>query len=53
MVPFDRDAIDKNLLNYEEKCILNSYHKQVCDKIGMYLGMEERSWLQEQTRPIE
>jgi Xaa-Pro aminopeptidase len=53
MVPFDRDAIDKNLLNYEEKCILNSYHKQVCDKIGMYLGMEERIWLQEQTRPIE
>lgn len=53
LVPFDRDAIDKNLLSYKEKCILNSYHKEVCDKIGMYLGMEERSWLQEQTRPIE
>ena len=53
MVPFDRDAIDKKLLSYEEKCILNSYHKEVCDKIEMYLGMEERSWLQEQTRPIE
>ncbi|MBQ8189255.1 MAG: aminopeptidase P family protein [Lachnospiraceae bacterium] len=53
MVPFDRDAIDKKLLSYEEKCILNSYHKEVCDKIEVYLGMEERIWLQEQTRPIE
>jgi Xaa-Pro aminopeptidase len=51
-VPFDRDAIEPSLLNKDEKMILNSYHQQVYDKIGIYLSKEEKSWLQQQTAPI-
>lgn len=52
-VPFDRDAIDENLLNFKEKSILNTYHKQVYDRIGMSLKKEERDWLYEVTKPIQ
>lgn len=51
-VPFDRDAIDEKLLNFAEKTILNTYHRQVCDRIGLCLNKEEYDWLCEVTRPI-
>ncbi len=52
-VPFDRAAIEPNLLNDEEKCILNFYHGEVCSKIGMYLNDEELVWLEKETGHIE
>lgn len=51
-VPFDREAIEPSLLNNREKFILNSYHKQVCDKINICLGEKEKEWLKEETAPI-
>lgn len=51
-VPFDREAIEPSLLNNHEKCILNSYHRQVCDKISICLGEKEREWLKKETAPI-
>lgn len=51
-VPFDRDSIEPSLLNKREKFILNSYHKQVCDKISICLGEKEKEWLEKETAPI-
>lgn len=51
-VPFDREAIEPSLLNNHEKCILNSYHKQIYDRISIYLGEEEKLWLKKETAPI-
>ncbi len=52
-VPFDREAIDVSLLNDMEIVILNSYHRQVCDKIYPYLSCEEeKRWLVEETSPL-
>ncbi len=51
-VPFDREAIEPSLLNNREKLILNTYHKQVCDKISICLGEKEKEWLKEETAPI-
>lgn len=52
-VPFDRELIDETLLNFHEKEILNTYHRLVCDKIGLCLSKEEYDWLCEVTKPIE
>ena len=51
-VPFDREAINPDLLNNREKNILNSYHQQVYDKINIYLGEEEKLWLKEETKEL-
>lgn len=51
-VPFDRESIEPALLNNREKFILNSYHKQVCDKISICLGENEKEWLKKETAPI-
>lgn len=51
-VPFDRESIDPSLLNNHEKNILNSYHKQVYDKINICLGEKEKEWLKKETAPI-
>ncbi|MBD5542127.1 MAG: aminopeptidase P family protein [Lachnospiraceae bacterium] len=51
-VPFDRESIEPDLLNNREKFILNSYHKQVCDKISICLGEKEKEWLKKETAPI-
>lgn len=52
LVPFDREAIEPSLLNDREKYTLNTYHQQVYDKISIYLGEEEKFWLQEETKPF-
>ena len=45
MVPFDRDAIVKELLTERERTILNQYHKTVYQTIAPYLEEAEREWL--------
>ncbi len=53
LVPFDLDAVDKDLLSDTDKELLNVYHKQVCEKITPYLANEdERRWLLTATRRI-
>lgn len=52
MVPFDRDSIDADLLNDEDKRVLNAYQKKICETISPFLSEEEHSWLEEETRPV-
>lgn len=52
MVPFDRDAIEKELLSQRERALLNQYHKVVYQTIAPYLDGEVKDWLKEATREI-
>ncbi len=52
LVPFDLDAIAKELLSEREKRILNQYHKRVYQTIAPALEGEVKSWLKEATREI-
>jgi len=51
-VPFDLDAIDKDLLSETEKAQLNAYHKKVYELVSPHLTLDERNWLKEYTREI-
>lgn len=51
-VPLDLRAIDKELLNQEEKQWLNNYHSEVYENISPYLNQEEKEWLKTKTRKI-
>lgn len=51
-VPIDLDAIDVDLLTYQEKDWLNHYHQEVYAKISPYLSEEEKTWLKDYTRNI-
>ncbi|WP_425446888.1 aminopeptidase P family protein [Dethiothermospora halolimnae] len=50
--PLDLDGVDVNLLTEEERDWLNSYHKEVYDKLSPFLTEEEKAWLKEETRAI-
>lgn len=50
--PIDLDAIDESIILKDEKVYLNNYHKQVYDKISLYLNEEEKQWLKTYTREI-
>ena len=52
MVPYDREAILPELLSGKELARLNVYHARVFELIAPYLTAEERSWLEEETRPF-
>lgn len=52
MVPFDRHAIDTDMLNEDEIQLLNSYNKAVYENISPYLNEEEREWLKDETKDI-
>ena len=40
MVPFDREAIDINLMSAEEKVLLNDYHAKVYETLSPYFSGE-------------
>jgi len=44
-VPFDRDAIDINLLEQFELDWLNNYQTEVFETLSSYLSNEEKKWL--------
>ncbi len=50
--PIDRDLINKNLLNEKEVKWLNSYHKNVYNKLNIYLNDNEKKWLKLNTEPL-
>ena len=52
MVPYDRDAIDPDLMSERELARLNVYHAKVYECLAPYLNPEELSWLREETRPF-
>jgi Xaa-Pro aminopeptidase len=49
----DKSLIDKSLLDQKEIIWLNSYHKEVYEKLSPFLSVEERNWLKEKTDPLE
>lgn len=52
MVPIDIEAIDMSSMTDLDKARLNSYHREVYEKISSYLNDEEREWLKEITKEV-
>jgi Xaa-Pro aminopeptidase len=52
LVPFDRAAIDAEMLTERDKALLNGYHKEVYRQISPYLTEKERAWLAQETQPV-
>ena len=52
LCPVDTTPILPELLSQEETDWLNTYHKEVYNKLAPHLNDEERAWLQEATRPL-
>ena len=50
--PIDLDGIVKSLLTKEEKKQLNTYHKEVYEKLKPYLTKAEQEFLKEYTKEI-
>ena len=50
--PIDLDGIVKSLLTKEEKEQLNTYHKEVYEKLKAYLTKTEQAFLKEYTKEI-
>lgn len=53
MVPFDRDAVNVNLMTDEELSALNAYHKKVYETLSVYLKDEELEWLKWATERLK
>ena len=52
LVPMDIDAIYMPMMTELDKARLNSYHREVYEKISPYLDNEERAWLKEATKEV-
>ncbi len=50
--PFEREAIDKDMLTKYEIEKINKYNSLVYEKISPYLDDEEKAWLTAQTEPL-
>lgn len=51
-VPIDLDAVELSLLEEKDKERLNSYHKEVYEKLAPYFEGEELKWLKYVTREV-
>lgn len=52
MAPFDREAIEVNLLTKEELGLLNAYHQMVYETLEPFFAGEELVWLKEVTAAL-
>lgn len=50
LCPYDRNLIETSMLTAEEKKWLNDYHRQVRQKLTIFLNVEENAWLEVQTK---
>ncbi len=50
--PFDLDAVIPEEMTEPERELLNSYNRDVYEKISPYLDREEKAWLKDATREI-
>ncbi len=50
--PFERNLIDKDILNKKEVDWINKYHQEVYKKLSIGLDIETKEWLSEETAPI-
>ena len=52
LIPFDHDAISLDMLNEENRKLLNDYHKRVYEEIAPHLNEEEKAFLKKYTRAV-
>ena len=52
LIPFDLDAISLDMLNEENRKLLNDYHKRVYEEIAPHLNEEEKAFLKMYTRAV-
>ena len=52
LVPYDKNLINKNLLSKVEIGYLNSYHKEVFEKLNSFLNLKELSFLKKICLPL-
>lgn len=52
LIPFDLDAISLDMLNEENRKLLNDYHKRVYEAIAPHLNEEEKAFLKQYTRAV-
>lgn len=52
MFPYDKNLIDTDIMTREEIDWVNTYHKQVFDRLSPYLDEEETKWLADKTSPL-
>lgn len=52
LCPIDTAPIDVDMLLPEELDWLNSYHREVYEKLSPYLNTEEKEWLKNATKPL-
>ena len=52
LIPFDLDAISLDMLNEENRKLLNDYHKRVYEEIAPHLNEEEKAFLKKYTRVV-
>ena len=52
LIPFDLDAISLDMLNEENRKLLNDYHKRVYEEIAPHLNEEEKAFLKKYTRAV-
>ena len=52
LIPFDLDAINPDMLNAEDKKLLNDYHARVYETIAQLLKEDEKEFLKKYTRAI-
>ena len=52
LIPFDLDAINPDMLNVEDKKLLNDYHASVYETIAPLLKEDEKEFLKKYTRAI-
>jgi Xaa-Pro aminopeptidase len=53
LVPFERDAIDVDMLTQRDKELLNEYHEKVYETLKPYLTGNEADWLLDVCAPID
>lgn len=53
LTPIDRNLIDLDLLDSDERQWLDDYHKRVFDTLSPHLDQDEKDWLKAQTAPLK
>ncbi len=52
LCPFDRKAIDIDLLDNDEIAWINNYHRECYDKLSPFLNEDDCQWLENATKPL-
>ena len=49
MFPYEKNLIDKEMLNTKQKKWINNYHEAIYKNISPHINREERAWLREKS----